>query len=177
MFNLIGLLLLFPLRERVDRLTLQRVAGLAFAACLIAPIANAGWLIVDRYLGTQPIRMVWPQAEIATRMRSVWRETTNSPLLIVGGDYWVAGLVALDAPERPSIYDPDDPRATPWITPARLDDDGALLVWPVVNGRGDHDGRDLPSGTIRGVETFAWSPVATKAPITIEYAIIPPTEK
>jgi 4-amino-4-deoxy-L-arabinose transferase-like glycosyltransferase len=176
MFNLVGLLLLFPLRQRVDRLTLQRVAGFAFAACLIAPIANAGWLIADRYVGTQPIRMVWPQAEIATRMRGVWRHATNAPLLIVGGDDWVAGLVALDAPERPSIYDPDDPRATPWITPARLDAEGALLVWPVVNGHRDHDGRDLPSATIHGVETFAWSPVATKVPITIEYAIIPPAE-
>jgi 4-amino-4-deoxy-L-arabinose transferase-like glycosyltransferase len=174
MFNLVGLLLLFPLRQRVDRLTLQRVFGFALAACLLAPIANAGWLIADRYVGTQPIRMIWPQAEIATRMLALWSEATDAPLTIVGGDSWVAGLVALNAPGRPSIYDPDEPRATPWITPARIAAEGVLLVWPIAKGDSHRRWQDLPPGTIHGEQTFAWSPSAAKVPLAIEYAIIPP---
>ena len=174
MFNLAGLLLLFPFRDKVDPVTLRRIAGAAFAACLLSSIAYFGTEVADPFVAERPLRTAWPQAEIAKRMLALWSELTHAPLRIVGGDSWVAGLVALDAPDRPSIYDTEEPRLSPWITPERLAAEGVLLVWSSDRKSERAGWSALPPGTIQGEQTFVWSPSSTKPPLRIEYAIIPP---
>jgi hypothetical protein len=75
------------------------------------------------------LRVNWPQATIAQSLASAWREATDKPLRIVAGRAWPAGLVALNHPDRPSIFTEGDFAFAPWITPERLARDGALFVW------------------------------------------------
>lgn len=177
MFNLAGLLALAPLRARIGRPALRRIAGAALSIIAIAPIIYVAALKASPYLAARPSRMLWPEATIAKRMVAIWDNATHAPLRIVGGDTWVAGLVGLDTRSLPILYASYEPQLTPWVTPERLAAQGALLVWEAsgqpVSGPWDAPG----SGYVRGQEVFDWSPDPTKAPLTIDYVVVPPVVK
>ena len=175
MLNLVGLLIVLPLRRRLDRQVLTRIASAALALTIILPLGYAGALVVQPYLDAQrPPRALWPQAALSRRMTAIWSEATHSPLKIVGGDDWVAGLVGLDTPDRPSIYTGLDPRIAPWVTPERLAKQGVLVLWED-RGNGMPAGmQTLAAGNSHGEEGFAWSRSSKARPLKIGYIIIPP---
>ena len=175
MFSLVGLLIVLPLRRRIDRRALGRIAGAALALTLVIPILYAGALVAQPYSGAaRPIRAVWPKAALSARMVAIWSEATHAPLRIVGGDDWVAGLVGLDASDRPSIYPDLQPSLALWITPERVAREGMLVLW-------EDRGRGMPpamrahaKGRAHGEETFAWSVSPKATHLKIAYFIIPP---
>ena len=176
MLNLVGLLIVLPLRRQLDRHVLGRVAAAALALTVILPLGYAGALIIQPYLDAQrPPRALWPQAALSRRMTAIWSEATHSPLKIVGGDDWVAGLVGLDAPDRPSLYTDLDLRLAPWITPERVAYEGMLVLWED-RGKGMPAAMQaLAAGHSQGEESFAWSRSSKVPPLKIGYLIIPPT--
>lgn len=66
---------------------------------------------------------------LSTMMQAVWAERTTAPLKIVIGHFVDAAAVALYAETRPSVLIDFDYGHSPWVTPERLDQEGALAVW------------------------------------------------
>jgi hypothetical protein len=64
-----------------------------------------------------------------------FQRRTGAPLTIVGGDPRISALVALGAPQRPSLYFDANPERSPWVTMADIRRKGAVVVWPGVENQ------------------------------------------
>jgi 4-amino-4-deoxy-L-arabinose transferase-like glycosyltransferase len=174
MLNFVGLLLMMRLprliyREGLARMMVAAAALVAFSALAYAIVLTS----VPLLRLAVPLPLV-PQPAMSQRMSAVWGRATGSPLKIVGGERYVAWMVALSAPDRPSIYTYPYPFAPPWITPRRVDREGVLVVWEE-RGNGPPDRwRRLIAGRDVGEESFDWSTFGGSPPLKIGYAIIRP---
>jgi hypothetical protein len=174
MLNLVGLLAMLPLRRRLAVANLRRLGAAALVLTIAVPLIYGGSYLVRFELGAgHPPRPLWPQAAITRRMQEIWRNATQAPLRIVGGSPWLAGLVALTAEDRPTIYANFDRVASPWITDERLAREGALVVWEERDGL-PPAGKALAAGQRMGEEDFVWSPASRSEPLRLRYAIVPP---
>ena len=148
--------------------------GLGFA--VLVPLVYA--LTVPhmlRFISAPPLRVVWPQAEIARALATAWTSETDKPLKIVAGSSWAAGLVGLNHPDRPSILTEGVLAFSPWITPERLRREGALLVW--TEGRGSIATPALAAmatGHSVGEAHFVFPRGQTGQEITIKYVVLKP---
>jgi hypothetical protein len=59
-----------------------------------------------------------------------FRRRPGAPLAIVSGDPRIAALVALGAPQRPSLYFDANPERSPWVTLDDIRRKGAVVLWP-----------------------------------------------
>lgn len=157
---------------------------LALGAVVVVAASHAIYVRAAPVLG-RPDRASWPAAEISHRLAAAWRDRTGQPLRIVAGEPWVAGLVGIGVRPMPSILTFGDLTLSPWITPERLAMEGALIVW------GDHQHRTVaaageslpPPPTVSAlvgdlpieVKRFQWPQNPALAPISIGYAILPPS--
>jgi 4-amino-4-deoxy-L-arabinose transferase-like glycosyltransferase len=65
---------------------------------------------------------------LAERVAHEWRQVTNRPLRIVGGNAELAYGVAFYLPDRPTTFPDFDRRTAPWVELARLPLDGIAIV-------------------------------------------------
>ena len=160
--------------RRFDPAALTALARAAAVLVLAIPLGYA--LVVSTLLRPEqrPSRVNWPRVAIAAELRAAWaRETSGAPLSIVAGDTWIAGLAGL-GPNQPSIFTDGDMRLSPWITPARLARDGALVVWEQVS-RGKPPTLDLLiAGRTIHEARFKWPRAPQAADLVVYYAIISP---
>ncbi|MGP1629939.1 MAG: glycosyltransferase family 39 protein [Giesbergeria sp.] len=112
---------LAPMQPRLLR-------GLAVWLVLVSLLAGA-YLATSAHWRHRPARTDWPAAALGAQAEATWNALAQCPLDTVAGNYWLAGLTAVDAPDRPSILIDSDPRYSPWITPQRLQAHGALWIW------------------------------------------------
>lgn len=175
--NFVGLLAILLLSNRFTRDSLKAIAAMAAVWLIVVPTAYALVIGIGPHFKGMAGRVHWPQAEIAERMSAVWARETGRPLRIVTGDSWVAGLVGLTAKDGPSILDHGDLKLSPWITPARIDAEGMLVVW---DARSKDDPPEVlkPALASRAIkeETFAWPRSKGRPPLVIRYAVIPPKQ-
>lgn len=75
------------------------------------------------------VRTDWPMAAVARQMQAGWSAVSRCPLGVVAGQYHLAGALAVEARPQASVLIDGDPRFSPWVTPQRLRDGGALWVW------------------------------------------------
>jgi 4-amino-4-deoxy-L-arabinose transferase-like glycosyltransferase len=174
MFNLSGVLLIALTAGRFTQVSLRRLTIGATALLVIVPLGYAASVMAGGH-SKKALGVVWPQAEMSKRFQEIWRSETKRPLRIAAGDVWVAGLVALTASDRPSIYTDGDRVRSPWIMPERLAAEGALVVWQ------QRDDRPMPGqlaaligSAPRREEAFPWPDSPTRPPLRIGYAILPP---
>ncbi len=174
--NFVGLLAILLLSHRFTRRSLKAIAVMAAVLLIVVPTCYALVMgLGPRYRGIAT-RVHWPQAEMADRMSAIWTRETGRPLRIVTGDSWVAGLVGLTAKDRPSLLDHGDLKLSPWITPARINAEGMLVVWDArAKGPPEALQSALATREIRE-ETFAWPRSKGRAPLVIRYAVIPPKQ-
>lgn len=103
-------------------------------------IGMALWLLTatllsGAYLGwgaqwrQRPARTDWPGPTLALAAQHSWASQSRCALDVVAGDYWLSGLVAVYAADQPSVLIPGDARFSPWATPERLRQHGALWIW------------------------------------------------
>ena len=176
MLSLVGLLIVALAPGRLDHATLKRLTVMAGALLVAVPAIYAADTLIEPRLTGTPKRQGWPQAEMNKRFQTLWLSQTHRPLRIVAGNFWVAGLVALSPNDMPSILTNGDMALSPWITPERLKQQGALLVWEMRNPAEPPPAELVPLVGERptGVERFDW-PVFTGAPqLLIGYAIVAP---
>jgi 4-amino-4-deoxy-L-arabinose transferase-like glycosyltransferase len=65
---------------------------------------------------------------LAERLEREWRQVTDRPLLIVGGELDLAYSAAFYLPDRPVAYPTDLWRLAPWVDGARIAREGISLV-------------------------------------------------
>jgi 4-amino-4-deoxy-L-arabinose transferase-like glycosyltransferase len=173
MFNLAGLLAVALTARRFDERALRHIAACAATLLILVPV---GYALVVLYfpqrLGTH-MRVNWPQGEISRRLAGVWTRETGAPLRIVGGDNWIAGLVGVSAPDQPSLLSSGDPALSPWISAARLQRQGMLIVWDANRERIPPALQPLVAARKRLEEHFAW-PDRRGSELTIGYVIVAP---
>jgi hypothetical protein len=172
-----GLLAVAITSDRFEHKSLVRLG--ATTACLLPFVAlvYAGTMIIGPAVNRRPSPVNWPQAEIAERMLGIWRKATDKPLRIVIGDSEPAGLVALTAPDAPSLVIDGDIDISPWVTKQRIDEQGALVVWRLAPGQSGPKlagVANFVNGLTTGSETFKWPRRTKSAPLELGYAVILP---
>jgi hypothetical protein len=127
---LMALLIVAAWPGNLSDVVMSRLRTIGIALAVLIPLGYGLSVVTQsRVSDGPPLRVSWPQAEIARALSAAWTEATGKPLRIVTGRAWPAGLVALDHPDRPSIFTEGEPSFAPWITPDRLARDGTLVVW------------------------------------------------
>ena len=75
-------------------------------------------------------RTHFPGQQLASEVTNRWKASTGKPLGYVIGDTWHAGNVAFYSADRPSaLFEHGGYRASPWVTPEKLKESGAVLLW------------------------------------------------
>ena len=176
MFNLAGLLAVALSWKRFQPRALVRIAVCAAILLVVVPIAYGLIVVFAPARQGVHMRVSWPQAEIARRMTAIWTRETGRPLRIVAGSDWVAGLVGVSAPDRPSLLTKGNRALSPWISAERLRREGMLIVWDA--GK-PHIPEPLATivaeriGVIAREEHFTW-PGSEGGDLAIGYVIVAP---
>ena len=173
MWDFAGLLIVYASRPRWDRLNWSRLGACIAVAFVVLPTAYVLATDVVPALKGKPSRTQWPDREIAQAFETAYVRQTGKPLRIVAADGWLAGLVAMRASSRPSVLTDGNMQESPWITPARLSRQGALVLW-----RGDSAALPhtfpLKGIIVLGAKTFAWPDSPKAKPLTIHWGIVAP---
>jgi hypothetical protein len=111
------------------RLRRLRVLRMAWLAAVVAPaLAVIATVIVQPWFATTEVATSIPASAIGAFFGENFERRTNRPLPAVAGDPLLAALVAL-GPSRPHLLLDASPESTPWITPARFNELGGVVVW------------------------------------------------
>jgi hypothetical protein len=74
----------------------------------------------------------FPARQLAAETERRWQEEFGVPLPIVGGWWLSVGAIAFYSNDHPSALIDFDLEASPWLTPARIEEEGIAVVCPVV---------------------------------------------
>lgn len=96
---------------------------------VVISLLSWGFLGWGTQLRQRPARTDWPQAALAEQTRAAWHSVSTCGLDTVAGNYWIAGLAAVDTAQPAAVLLDEDPRFSPWATPQRLQQRGALWLW------------------------------------------------
>jgi hypothetical protein len=173
MFNLAGLLGVALTWRRFEPRALARIAACAATILIVVPIGYGLVVVFPPERQGLHMRVSWPQAEISRRMTAIWTSQTGRPLRIVAGDDWIAGLVGVSAPDRPSLLSNGDRALSPWISAERLRREGMLIVWDAGTPRVPLALSTIVAERTRAVEHFTW-PGPEAGDLTIGYVIVAP---
>jgi 4-amino-4-deoxy-L-arabinose transferase-like glycosyltransferase len=104
---------------------LWRTAGLAAGALLVAAPIVA---YLDFALGAPTATE--PRAELAGEAELMWHNTYNMPLRIVAGSQYYAPAMSFYGVDAPSDFIELEPAYAPWISAARIAEQGLLIACP-----------------------------------------------
>jgi hypothetical protein len=107
----------------------QRVLRSIWAAAIAAPAVSL--ILVSLFLpwtGNGEVATSLPASGIARFFGDSFERRTNQRLRAVTGDAELASLVALDD-GRPHLFLEATPERTPWLTLARFNETGGVVVW------------------------------------------------
>jgi hypothetical protein len=107
----------------------QRMLRSAWAAVLIAPaLAAIATTLFLPWTGGGEVATSLPGTTIARFFGDSFERRTNHPLRAVTGDAQLAALISLDA-ARPHLLLDAAPERTPWLTLAKFNEIGGVVVW------------------------------------------------
>jgi hypothetical protein len=107
----------------------QRVLRSVWAAVIIAPaLAVVATTLLLPWTGSGEVATSLPATTIAHFFGDSFERRTNHPLRAVTGDAQLAALISLDA-GRPHLLLDAAPERTPWLTPAKFNETGGVVVW------------------------------------------------
>jgi 4-amino-4-deoxy-L-arabinose transferase-like glycosyltransferase len=127
--TLLPVVLLSSPRIIIPRPAAVRIVGLAVAFPLLALAAAPAMAVITHLNGVPNYGDQY--SLIADAAARFWRETTGRPVRLVGSHDNVMNGSVFYFPDRPSTFDFQNPRLTPWADDARIARDGALLYCPV----------------------------------------------
>jgi hypothetical protein len=108
----------------------QRILGFAWAGLLVVPaILVPVVLILLPWTLRTNLEVAQPAAAMGRFFADTFESRTGQPLAVVTGETATAAIVAIGAPSRPSVYFETDPERSPSVTPARIREKGAVVVW------------------------------------------------
>jgi len=121
----------------VIRLYRQSILGRAWlAVLLVPPAAVIGASILLPWTLGIGFEVDRPASAMGEFFTDTFHRRTAAPLRIVAGDAQVAGLVAMASSDRPSLFLPEKPELTPWVSDADIRQHGAIVLWQVSDNTG-----------------------------------------
>jgi 4-amino-4-deoxy-L-arabinose transferase-like glycosyltransferase len=159
-----------------DRRALMRQVAYAVPILIIVPLLYGISMAVPVNDRGKPVRVAWPAKTIAERFAGIWSKETGQPLKLVAGEAWLAGLVGIPHPDRPSVFTDADLTISPWVTETRAKREGVLLLWETRTADGLPATMRQMIGT-RAVRTEKFAVRGGRGDPSIElaYVIIPPS--
>jgi hypothetical protein len=107
----------------------QRMLRLVWLAAIVASaLAVVATTLLVPWTGTSEVATSLPARAIAQFFVESFERRTNQPLRAVAGDAQVARLVALGA-GRPHLLLDAAPERTPWLSLAKFNEAGGVVVW------------------------------------------------
>ena len=107
----------------------QRMLRSVWAFAVIAPaVAVAATTAFLPWTGDAEVATSMPAAAIARFFGDSFERRTNQRLRAVAGDPQLATLISL-AGGRPHLLLDATPQRTPWLTPAKFNETGGVVVW------------------------------------------------
>jgi Dolichyl-phosphate-mannose-protein mannosyltransferase len=107
----------------------QRVLRTVWAAAILAPaLATVAAALFLPWTTSNAVATSFPARSIAAFFGDSFERRTNQRLRAVAGDAEIASLIALGA-GRPHLFLDASPQRTPWVTPAKFNQSGGIVVW------------------------------------------------
>ena len=177
MWNLTGLLLALGAVSRWQQVSLSRLAACLTVLFCVGLVAYALSTTFVPDWQNKPSRTEWPDRALAQTFSEQWTIATHRPLNIVAGDEWLAGLIAMRAAPRPSVWADGSYLKSPWITPQSVAREGALVVWRIRAGNSAPPPNlaALPHFRSLGSREFAWPRAPRAQPLRVGFGIVTPT--
>ncbi|MDO9297525.1 glycosyltransferase family 39 protein [Bradyrhizobium sp.] len=107
----------------------QRMLRSVWALIVIAPaVATIAVTLFLPWTGSAEVSTSMPGRAIAHFFADSFERRTNQRLRSVAGDPQLAKLISLDK-SRPHLLLDAAPQRTPWLTPAKFNETGGVVVW------------------------------------------------
>lgn len=129
MWNYSGIVLLMWVSDADMQVISKRLEKGLLIFLLLITLAMSTYSVAGARLSGKPSRMHWPQAALSLQAQQAWQTVSHCPLDAVGGIDWLAGLIAVNAPSRPSVLIAPNAAFSPWMSADRIQQYGLLSVW------------------------------------------------
>ena len=155
----------------------QRLLRLIWAAAVVAPALSVilATLFVP-WTGSGEVATSLPARSIARFFGDSFERRTNQRLRAVTGDAQLASLVALDD-GRPHLFLEATPERTPWLTLARFNETGGVVVWRASDTGGTPPAeiaQKFPGLVPEVPRAFEWLVTGREPSLRIGWAIVRP---
>ena len=163
---------------RVDGAKLARsvlAVGIVVDLLMVAGVSLSNGLLVDLIKRTS--RSNFPAIELGAEMDKIWDSRFASPLKVVIGETWIAGVTSVKSHHQPYVLQYGIASESPWVSEKMIDDCGALIV---VDRRetekppNDRVDAYLARATQRGTIDIPWNRLKATPALTVEWALIEP---
>jgi len=155
----------------------QRVLRVVWAAAIAAPaLVLLGTALVQPWIGEAEIATSLPGSAVARFFGDSFERRTNRPLPAVVGDPQLAALIAL-GPSRPHMLLATAPERGPWLTPAKFNEIGGVVVWRASDTAGTPPAditRQFPGLVPEVPQSFDRLVNGRQGPLRIGWAIVRP---
>ena len=155
----------------------QRLLRSVWAAAVIAPaLAALAATLFLPWTGGGEVSTSLPARAIASFFGDSFERRTNQPLRAVSGDPQLAALIALDA-GRPHLLFDAAPERTPWLSLAKFNQTGGVVVWRAADtvGTPPPDIAQRFPGLVPEVpRAFEWFVTGRQPLLRIGWAIVRP---
>jgi hypothetical protein len=150
---------------------------LIWVAAVVAPAVSVIVMtLFQPWTGSGEVTTSLPAREIARFFGDSFERRTNQPLRAITGDAQLASLVALDA-VRPHLYLEATPERTPWLTLARFNETGGVVVWRASDTAGTPPAelaQKFPGLAPEVPRAFEWLVTGRQPLLRIGWAIVRP---
>lgn len=155
----------------------QRMLRAVWAAAIAAPaLMLLATVLVQPWIGGAEIATSLPASAMAHFFGESYERRTNRPLPAVVGDPQLAALIAL-GPARPHMLLATAPERGPWLTPAKFNEVGGVVVWRASDTAGtppEDIARQFPGLVPEVPHSFDWLVNGRRPPLRIGWAIVRP---
>jgi 4-amino-4-deoxy-L-arabinose transferase-like glycosyltransferase len=115
----------------------QQVLRSAWLLVMAAPAAVVlGLALIQPWTGRGEVPTALPASAIGAFFGENFQRRTGQPLQAVAGDPQIALLIGYAAPSRPHVLLDATPQLTPWLTLARFNQTGGVVVWRAADTAG-----------------------------------------
>jgi len=126
-----GVLLLVAFATVDEERSFRRIVTWCAVAGCVMLAAFTIRMVGHAALTGRPARVHFPGRELAGAVVERWREVSDEPLEVVGGDWWAAGNAAFYGPDRPDVFPDLRAEWAPWTDDETLRTAGGVIIWPL----------------------------------------------
>ncbi len=156
----------------------QQALSTIWLAVVIAPMmAVIGTILVLPWIGGNEVKMAFPASAIGEFFGESYERRVGRPLPSVAGDPQIAALIGFAAHGRPDVFLDATPEQTPWLTLAKFNQSGGVVVWRAADTAGSPPTdiqKRFPDLVPEVPRTFERLVRGRQTPLRIGWAIVRP---